>query len=292
MRRSIRITAPYYGIAVVLALTGCASASRSTATGAPASVVSTARTALDPPATSTTSVTSAPAATPATVRVSIVPVSTVGAGPGSGVTPVTSATSTSTLTSIPTAVSSTVSTTTSTTRPEVSTYVYPFTGKKTSYAKTHHDYPASDVFGCGAAVVAPTSGTVDQISTVDRWEPKVNDPATRGGKFVSMIGDDGVRYYFAHLHSVAVTPGQIVRPGAPLGVMGRTGNARASACHTHVGISWPCAAPEWEVRRGEIWPWRYLDAWRAGKQLSPVAEIAKAKAAKPDACATAIAKNG
>ena len=110
-------------------------------------------------------------------------------------------------------------TSTSTTTPPALTYVFPFTGKKVSYAHTHHDYPASDVFGCGAGVVAPVRGTVEETRTVDPWVPKVDDPATRGGKYVSMEGDDGVRYYFAHLASVAVTVGERVAAGDPLGVM-------------------------------------------------------------------------
>ena len=163
-------------------------------------------------------------------------------------------------------------------------YVFPFTGKKISYGHTHHDYPATDVFGCGAEVVAPIGGIVKETRLVDPWVPKVNDPATRGGKYVSMLGDDGVRYYFAHLDSVAVHPGDSVDPGDALGVMGQTGNARNSACHTHFGISWPCDNTEWAVRRGEIWPWKYLDAWRDGEQLSPVDEVATEEAKHRDAC--------
>jgi peptidoglycan LD-endopeptidase LytH len=163
-------------------------------------------------------------------------------------------------------------------------YVFPFVGKKISYAHTHHDYPAVDVFGCGASVVAPIAGTVDQARTVDEWNPKTDDPATRGGKYVALIGDDGVRYYFAHLDTVAVSAGDSVAAGDPLGVMGQTGNARKSACHTHVGISWPCDHDEWAVRRGEIWPWKYLDAWRKGEQLSPADEVAAALKKSPDAC--------
>ena len=173
---------------------------------------------------------------------------------------------------------------TTTTTPRPLHYVFPFTGKKISYGHRHHDYPATDVFGCGAEVVAPISGTIEETRLVDLWVPKVNDPATRGGKYVSMLGDDGVRYYFAHLDSVSVQPGDSVDPGSPLGVMGQTGNARNSACHTHFGISWPSGTPEWAVRRGEIWPWKYLDAWRDGEQLSPVEEIAASEAAHPDAC--------
>jgi murein DD-endopeptidase MepM/ murein hydrolase activator NlpD len=157
-----------------------------------------------------------------------------------------------------------------------------------SYGTTHHDYPAVDVFGCGAQVVAPTSGAVLEISVEDRWDPAVDDPATRGGHFASLLGDDGVRYYVAHLDSVAVVAGQRVAAGDPLGVMGRTGNARNSACHTHLGISRPCPSPEWQVRRGEIWPQPYLDAWLAGEDRSPADEVRAAESATPNACATAI----
>ena len=174
--------------------------------------------------------------------------------------------------------------TTSTTSPRPLLYVFPFTGKKVSYGRRHSGYPATDVFGCGANVVAPIGGAVEEIRTTDPWDPKVNDPATRGGKYVSMQGDDGVRYYFAHLDSVAVKPGDVVDGGAPLGIMGQTGDARHSVCHTHFGISWPCPNKEWAVRRGEVYPWKYLDSWRKGQQLSPVDEVDAAKAKNPDAC--------
>jgi len=40
-----------------------------------------------------------------------------------------------------------------------------------------------------------------------------------------MLGDDGVRYYFAHLESVEVQPGEVVDGGDALRVMGQSGNA-------------------------------------------------------------------
>ncbi len=163
-------------------------------------------------------------------------------------------------------------------------YVFPFAGTKVSYGRRHHDYPATDVFGCGANVVAPIGGTIEQTRIIDPWVARTNDPATRGGKYVSMLGDDGVRYYFAHLESVDVRPGDVVDGGTLLGVMGQTGNAQKSVCHTHFGISWPCDGVEWEVRRGEVWPWKYLDAWREGEQLSPVDEVAAGEAEDPNAC--------
>jgi peptidoglycan LD-endopeptidase LytH len=171
-------------------------------------------------------------------------------------------------------------------------YVFPIVGAKASYARTHHDYPASDVFACGATFVAPTNGTVDEVSEVDRWDAEVNDPATRGGLIVSMVGDDGVRYYGAHLDEVLVVPGQVVAMADPLGIVGQTGNARNSACHLHFGISRPCTGGEWAVRRGEVWPWPYLDAWRDGQQTSPALEVFKAEQEVPDACNFAEATAG
>jgi peptidoglycan LD-endopeptidase LytH len=190
----------------------------------------------------------------------------------------------------PVTTSTTVTPTTTTVPTPV--YVFPFSGREVSYGTTHHDYPAVDVFGCGADVLAPTSGSVVEVGLVDRWDPSVDDPATRGGIFVSMLGDDGVRYYVAHLASTTVTPDETVEAGSRLGVMGQTGNARNSACHTHLGISWPCPGGEWQVRRGEIWPAPYLDAWRTGEQRSPATDVAALAAELPNACADALALVG
>lgn len=204
-----------------------------------------------------------------------------------------------TFTTRPVAPSTTTSSTTTTTpatitvntttRPEP-VYTFPFTGRKVSYGDDHHDYPAIDVFGCGAIVVSPTNGTVDQVRDFDPWDPAVNAWSTRGGKYVSVIGVDGVRYYFAHLESTSVAPGQEVLAGDPLGVMGQTGNARNSACHTHFGISWPCPGNEWKVRRGKVWPMVFLDAWRDGIQSSPATAVEWTEIADPDACADALAQ--
>ena len=43
------------------------------------------------------------------------------------------------------------------------------------------------------------------------------------------------------------------------------------------------------MRRGVIWPYGYLDDWRAGGQRSPVAEIQQWVADHPDGCALAMA---
>jgi murein DD-endopeptidase MepM/ murein hydrolase activator NlpD len=183
-------------------------------------------------------------------------------------------------------------TTSTTTLPVASEYVFPFAGREVSYPRDHHTYPAVDVFGCGALVLAPTSGIVNATRTEDLWDPATNNPAHRGGLYVSMIGDDGVRYYFSHFETVAVEAGERVNPGDVLGVMGQTGNARNSVCHTHFGISRVCPELEWQVRRGEIWPQPYMDDWRRGISSSPALEIMATAERDPDACArAAVAAN-
>jgi len=154
-------------------------------------------------------------------------------------------------------------------------YVFPVAGR-TSYGRTHHDYPATDIFApCGTGVRAATDGVVLEVSRVDRYDPDNDDGSERGGLFVAILGDDGVRYYGSHFASIdrAVQPGARVSAGQELGTVGRTGNA--SACHLHFGISPPCArVGDWWVQRGVIWPWSYLDSWRDGGNKSPVEEIA------------------
>jgi murein DD-endopeptidase MepM/ murein hydrolase activator NlpD len=160
------------------------------------------------------------------------------------------------------------------------TYAFPVIGNN-SYAHTHHDYPATDLITkCGNKVVAATSGTILAAVRKDTWTAKVNAGATRGGLSVSILGDDGVRYYGSHLSAIdpAITVGARVKTGQSLGKVGETGDA--GACHLHFGISPPCAGQgDWWTQRGVIWPWRYLDSWRTGGQRSPVAEIKTWKAA-------------
>lgn len=156
-------------------------------------------------------------------------------------------------------------------------YAFPVVGCKVTYAHVHHDYPATDVLTkAGCKFVAVTSGVVDEVRRVDQWNGKTNLPQDRGGLWVSIIGDDGVRYYGSHLKKVEVgiEPGVRVNAGDLLGLVGATGDARGTAPHVHFGISWPTAADIWWVRRGMLYPWKYLDAWKIGKDLSPAKSLA------------------
>lgn len=160
-------------------------------------------------------------------------------------------------------------------------YIFPVAGCEVNYARAHHDYAATDILAnAGCKFVAPIDGVVDEVSRVDNWKGKTNLGIDRGGLFVSIIGSDGVRYYGSHLRSIpsSIQPGVAVKAGRVLGAVGATGSAKGTAPHLHFGISWPTPPDTWWVRRGEVLPWKYLDAWKSGKDLSPVKEVAARKA--------------
>lgn len=155
-------------------------------------------------------------------------------------------------------------------------YVFPIVGCDYTYAKAHHDYPATDVLAkAGCRYVAVTSGVIDEVNRIDSWSGKTNLGADRGGLYVSFIGTDNVRYYASHLRTIpkSIQPGVEVKAGRLLGTVGATGSARGTKPHIHFGISWPTPTDTWWVRRGMVWPWKYLDAWKAGKDLSPAKEV-------------------
>lgn len=160
-------------------------------------------------------------------------------------------------------------------------YNFPVQGCEVNYARAHHDYAATDILAkAGCKFVAPISGVVDEVNRVDLWKSPPNKGIDRGGLYVSIIGSDGVRYYGSHLKWIPkkIQPGVAVNAGDLLGQVGSTGSARGTAPHLHFGISWPTPEDIWWVRRGEVLPWKYLDAWQKGKDLSPVKEVAARKA--------------
>lgn len=170
--------------------------------------------------------------------------------------------------------------------PVVAEHAFPVVpASAASYGRDHHDYPATDIFaGCGREVVAPASGTIDEMSTRDRWDPAIDDPDTRGGLSIAIVDGRGVRFYMSHLGSFAagLVVGGHVQAGQRIGEVGRTGNAASTPCHVHFGISPPHGPGDTLVRRGVIWPWPYLDAWRAGDLVaSPEREITEWVARNP-----------
>lgn len=159
-------------------------------------------------------------------------------------------------------------------------YFFPVAGCIVSYTHSHHDYPATDIQArTGCKFVATTSGRIDEVNSIDRWNGRSDLGSQRGGLSISMVGDDGVRYYGSHLSKIAagVLAGARVQAGDLLGYVGTSGDARGTASHLHYGISWPTKAGIWWIRRGELYPWKYLDSWRAGGDLSPKQAVAALK---------------
>ena len=145
-----------------------------------------------------------------------------------------------------------------------------------NYARAHHDYAATDILAKkGCKFVSPVNGVVDEVNRKDNWSGKTNLGIDRGGLYVSFIGTDGVRYYASHLRTIpqSIQPGVEIKAGRLLGTVGATGSARGTKPHIHFGLSWSTPPQTWWVRRGMVWPWKYLDAWKAGKDLSPAKEV-------------------
>ena len=169
-------------------------------------------------------------------------------------------------------------------------YTFPIAGCSVKYGKYHHDYPATDIDAKkGCAFVAPITGVIDEVNTVDKWSGKTNKGADRGGLSVSVIGDDGNRYYGSHLSKIEanIVTGLRVATGEKLGEIGSSGSAKGTKPHLHFGISYPTEKGIWWVRRGvglekgKTSPWKYLQAWQVGKDLKPKVVIPAQIPAEP-----------
>lgn len=90
----------------------------------------------------------------------------------------------------------------------------------------HHEGVDFAPLSMGSKVLAAAAGTVDRVRETDGY-----------GKHVVLRHEDGDLTYFtwyAHLAQVDVAAGQVVSPKAPLGLVGRTGNATGD--HVHFGL--------------------------------------------------------
>lgn len=131
----------------------------------------------------------------------------------------------------------------------------------------------------GTPVIAATDGTIRGVNTNNL-----------GGKVVWLSdgGRDQVLYY-AHLDRQLVQPGQRVKTGDTLGLVGNTGNAVTTQPHLHFGIyrymggpidpypslrrpSDPPAAPA--VNLGSLGEWYRVSARNASLKVAPQAKAA------------------
>jgi len=138
-------------------------------------------------------------------------------------------------------------------------YAFPMAGSP-SYGAAHHDYPATDLFApIGTPVRACVRAVVRRLSRIDTG---------KGGLSVTLRGEDGWRYYYAHLSRLApqLKTGDVVEPGQLLGWSGDTGSAKGTPPHLHFGISLTGNA------QGQLSPYEYLQLWeQAGAR--PVATV-------------------
>ncbi|MEV4356799.1 M23 family metallopeptidase [Nonomuraea sp. NPDC049625] len=148
-------------------------------------------------------------------------------------------------------------------------YTFPVKGCKTTYQRQLLVLPKTTIWAPqGCAFVAPIGGVVDEVNLQDKWSSSTDAGAAREGRFVTIIGEDGVRYLGGHLDTIAdgVRPGVPVKAGQLLGRVGRTGNARETGPNLYFAISWKTGPAFWWVRRGMVKPWDYLDAWATGNR--------------------------
>ncbi|GAB3292615.1 peptidoglycan DD-metalloendopeptidase family protein [Hymenobacter tenuis] len=74
------------------------------------------------------------------------------------------------------------------------------------------------------------------IAAANGYITRVNETPL-GGRVVWLADTDhGQHLYYAHLDKQLVQPGQRVKPGDTLGLVGNTGNARTTAPHLHFGV--------------------------------------------------------
>lgn len=96
-----------------------------------------------------------------------------------------------------------------------------------SGGRTHQ---GNDLFAAeGTPLVAVAPSTVARIQRGD---------VGLGGRTVTLMTADGIAVYYAHLHTVRddLVVGQQVLAGEPIGTVGRTGNARTTPPHLHIGF--------------------------------------------------------
>lgn len=84
----------------------------------------------------------------------------------------------------------------------------------------------------GTPVLAAVAGTV-----LDRFHGGIPCGDGTPNNAVTIAGDDGNRYWYAHLDSITVTAGTHVAAGTQLGTVGTTGNACTTSPHLHFSIN-------------------------------------------------------
>lgn len=88
----------------------------------------------------------------------------------------------------------------------------------------------------GVDIMAPRGTPVRAAAVGTVWRA---GESCNGGISVTVLGDDGTRYFYAHLDALApgLEPRQRVGVDTVLGFVGNTGNAAATAPHLHFEVA-------------------------------------------------------
>src|SRR5205807_8436158 len=117
-------------------------------------------------------------------------------------------------------------------------YVFPVGGGPgvVSVAHTHHDYPAADI---AAPAGSPEYALSDAI-VLKSWSV----PDQRCGIGLTLRTSDGQTWTYCHLAYLdpSVQPGAQLSAGAPVGLVGQTGDA--SGPHLHLQLDPPRSFPQ------------------------------------------------
>ena len=117
--------------------------------------------------------------------------------------------------------------------------------QNSDYSQRHNGI---DIFGPkGEPVVSPVDGIVSKISQRDTG---------KGGKTITILRNDGLSFYMAHLDSVGnFEYDEPIRAGQQVGTLGDTGNAKGTHPHIHFSVYGPNGY--WKDNRD---PWPYLQS--------------------------------
>ena len=132
----------------------------------------------------------------------------------------------------------------------------------------------TDIFAaCGTASGRSPTASCSRSAATDRYDP--SDGRRRGaGRAVRLAAGRRRRALLRLAPALGAAPGspgrRRVRARAVRSARSATPAGPAPATCTSASRR-PCAGVgDWWIRRGVIWPWSYLDSWRAGGHVSPV----------------------
>ena len=146
-------------------------------------------------------------------------------------------------------------------------YVFPVGGgpEVVSVGRDHHDYPAADI---AAPEGSPLYALANSV-VLDTYP----EPSGRCGIGFKLQVDSGPVYVYCHLAYLepAVVPGAALGAGAPVGLVGSTGNSTGPHLHLQFSpaLSYPQQEAWFESFAGTAFRWQGEPAPKRPRELTP-----------------------